>query len=214
MPVARKALALTPCLMALVLALAGCAASGTQTAHRDARPAAPRGATESEEPTAAEAAMAMTMRSAPTAHDCDCNGIADSLDVLAGRTIDVNRNGMDDDCDDDPAVRRRAWSEDWRQAAAVHDTAALLVRHECGKEVWIRYTVPPGGAAVRLVARAPSGKAVRTMRDGPVPSGAYEFIWNQTDDHGAAVADSTTYSITLEFGRHVYTRPVFWWHAR
>jgi len=212
MPAAQGIPASMPCVFAcLALSLAGCAASAERRAPP---PASPAHAYVLDEPTAPEVARAMTMRSGPEAHDCDCNGIPDSIDVLAGRTVDVNHNSMDDDCDDDPDVHRRAWSDDWRQLASVRDTAALLVRHECGDDVWIRYTVPSEGAAVRLLARAPSGKVVKTLLDRHARSGAYELTWDQTDDHGSPVADSTTYSIGLEFGGRVYTRPVLWRHIR
>jgi hypothetical protein len=161
------------------------------------------------EPTAREAARALTMRSAPDAYDCDCNGVPDSLDVREGRASDVNHNGQDDMCDDDPAVRGLAWSEDWRKLAAARDTSAFIVGHQC-REVWIRYTVPEGGADVRLTARAPSGHVVRTLLRRHVDSGAYQLVWDETDDHGKPVADGTLYSITLEIGRRVYVRSAFW----
>src|SRR5512144_2928503 len=134
----------------LALSLSGCAAGAAHRAPSVAshpsesrpRESPPRESPPRQyvldEPTAAEAARAMTMTSGPEAHDCDSNGIPDSLDVLAGRGDDVNHNGQDDVCDDDPAVRRRAWSDDWRQLAAARDTAALLVCHQSGDEVWIR----------------------------------------------------------------------------
>lgn len=128
------------------------------------------------------------MVSSPGAHDCDCDGVPDSLDARAGRASDVNQNGQDDVCDDDPAVRRLAWSEDWRKLAAARDTAALLVRHQCEHEVWIRYTVPQGGADVRLTARAPSGDIVGTLLRRHADSGAYDLVWDETDDHGAPFA--------------------------
>ena len=188
----------------LALSLSGCAA------HHAPPTASRERAMWPDEPTAAEAAMAMTMRSGPLAHDCDCNGLPDSLDVRAGRNDDVNHNGMDDHCDDDPEVRRREWSEEWRQLASARDTAVLLVRHQCGDEVWIRYTVPQEGAAIRLLARAPSGNVVRILLNRHARSGAYDLVWNQTDNYGWPVPDSTTYSISLELGGRVYTRPVLW----
>ena len=154
--------------------------------------------------------MAMTMGTLPRAHDCDCNGVSDSLDVLAGRTTDLNHNGQDDFCDDDPDVRRIAWSEDWKRVVSASDSSALLVRHAFGYEVWIRYTIPRGGSGARLTARAPSGAIVKTLRRGHLGSGAYDLIWDETDERGRVVPDSTTYTITLEVGRKSYTRPILW----
>ena len=94
--------------------------------------------------------------------------------------------------------------------ASASDTSALLVRHECEHEVWIRYTIPRGGSGARLTARAPSGTIVKTLRRGHLDSGAYDLVWDETDDHGAAVPDSTTYTITLEVGRRSFKRVVFW----
>ena len=216
----RRPHAFTPWLLGcLALSSPGCAACATQGAtsrvtdnvYHAARATVSRARADSlDEPTAAEAAMAMTMRSLPGAHDCDFNGVPDSLDVSAGRTTDLNHNGQDDVCDDDPAVRRRAWSEDWRGVASASDTSALLVRHAFGHEVWIRYTIPRGGSGARLTARAPSGAIVKTLRRGHLGSGAYDLIWDETDERGKVVHDSTTYTITLEVGRKTYTRPVFW----
>jgi hypothetical protein len=209
----RRLRAFTPWLLGcLALSSPGCAAHATQgatssvtdSAHHAAPGTAPRARPDTiDEPTAAEAARAMTMTSLPEAHDCDC-------DVRAGRAPDLNHNGQDDFCDDDPDVRRREWSEDWRSVASASDTAALLVRHQCEHEVWIRYTIPRGGSDVRLTARAPSGVIVKTLRRGHLGSGACDLIWDETDERGTPVPDSTTYTITLEVGRRSFTGPVFW----
>ena len=158
------------------------------------------------EPTAREAARALTMRSAPDAYDCDCNGVPDSLDVREGRASDVNHNGQNDMCDDDTVVRGLARSE----LAAARDTATFFVLHQCEHELWIHYRVPQGGADVRLTARAPSGKIVRTLLRRHIDSGAYDMVWDETDDNGIPVPDGTLYSITLEIGRRVYSRKAFW----
>jgi hypothetical protein len=158
------------------------------------------------EPTAREAARALTMRSEYGPHDCDCNGVPDSLDVREGRSRDVNHNGEDDMCDEDPAVRGLAYSE----LAAARDTAAFFVRHHWENELWVHYRVPQGGADVRLTARAPSGKIVRTLLRRHVDSGVYDLEWNKTDDHGMPVPDGIHYAITLEIGRRVYSRDAFW----
>ena len=158
------------------------------------------------EPTAFEAARRLTMRSAPDAYDCDCNGVPDSLDVREGRASDVNRNGQDDMCDDDTEVRGLARSE----LTAARDTATFFVLHQCEHELWIHYRVPQGGADVRLTARAPSGKIVRTLLRRHIDSGAYDLIWDETNDNGIPVPDGTLYSITLEIGRRVYSRKGFW----
>ena len=163
-----------------------------------------------DEPTAFEAARRLTMRSEYGIHDCDCNGVPDSIDVREGRSRDVNHNGQDDMYDDDPAVRDLSWTEDWRRLAAARDTSAFLVGHTCEHEVWIVYTVPQGGADVRLTVRAPSGHVVRTLLRRHVDSGAYDLVWDETNDHGRPVPDGTYYAIRLEIGRRVYVRSVFW----
>ena len=152
--------------------------------------------------------MRLTMTSLPP--DCDSDGVPDSLDILAGRADDVNHDGVDDYCDDDPAVRSETFSDHWKQLACLPDTVFFKARHQAGDEVWVRYTVPEGGARVSLQIAAPSGVMVKELVHGHQACGAYDYIWHQDDSWGRAVPDGTVYRLTLEMNGRSFTQTAFW----
>jgi hypothetical protein len=167
-----------------------------------------------DEPTAFDAARALTMRTAQTFPDCDYNGIPDSLDIVAGRTEDRNHNYVDDYCDDDVAVRKQEFSYAWRQLANQPDTIFFKLRHMSDDSVWVRYTVPESVAHVTLRVLTPSGKEVRRIVDTAQRRGPYEEVWGQDDSRGHALPDSVLYDLVLSVNKRTAVRQAIWKHRR
>jgi hypothetical protein len=68
----------------------------------------------------------------------------------------------------------------------------------------IRYSVPPGGAGVRIVIHDVRGRTVRTLLDARVPGGRRSIVWDGRDGQGSRLA-SGTYFYSVDVGGEVFT---------
>jgi flagellar hook assembly protein FlgD len=74
-----------------------------------------------------------------------------------------------------------------------------------GRATTIRYSVPAGGARLTLGVFDVSGRAIRALVDGDVPSGDRSATWDGTDARGSR-ASPGVYFCRLAAGESVLTR--------
>jgi len=123
------------------------------------------------------------------------------VDIAEGTSDDLDGNGVADECDPD--------RDDWRAWKDRPDTSFFSSVHRHDRIVELRYTVPPGGARVRLVVRDRAGASVKRLVDAKQPGDAYIVQWDRRAWHGA-LAPPGTYEVRLDVGKRTYSRRLRW----
>jgi len=113
--------------------------------------------------------------------DCNSNGVPDSIDIAKGMADDSNRNGISDDCDSDSTASKvaQAQFEAWRDGRELPDTSWFCVRYR-PFEIAIRYTVPKGGADIRVEVANQTGQTIAVLHSARDKAGAFEILWDRT----------------------------------
>jgi hypothetical protein len=151
---------------------------------------------------------------APEREDCNGNGLADFIDLREGTEDDANENRIPDPCESDSNLLAHPQNTRWQLYALAADTSFFwtgyqrLARAEGGEVVAIRYTVPRGGAAVRLDVFDAHGVDLATLVNERQRSGAYETVWHR-DRAGKAVPPGM-YRLRLEVNGRVTVRRARW----
>jgi len=130
-------------------------------------------------------------------HDCNVNGVADSLDIATQHSDDANENGIPDECEELPTGAGESVASGWR----------LLpnVPNPFNPSTTIRYVVPEGGGVVAVRVFDVSGRVVRTLARGFQSAGEHDVTWNGRDDRGSRSATGV-YFCRLEAGQTTLTR--------
>jgi len=137
--------------------------------------------------------------------DCNRNGIADSLDIARRTAWDVNRNNVIDLCDSDVELAKHF--SDWKGLSSIADTSYFRAEFVPNGSVAIHYTVPPGGARVRLVVLGSDSVSTGvTIVSGWKKSGAFWIPWNREADH----LPPGLYLLKLTVARREYVHPIQW----
>lgn len=141
--------------------------------------------------------------------DCDSNGVSDSLDIAQGFGDDLNDNGILDICDPQLGIELVDAMSRWRRHSEARDTSYFWSAFMPEGSVLIRYTVPRGGARVRLRILNAAGRIMRTLVDCKQPSGGIELSWDRADFAGTRLP-AGVYAIRLSVNKRIYVRHVHW----
>ncbi len=113
-------------------------------------------------------------------HDCNTNGVGDSLDIALGTSPDVDLNGIPDECEGTATASRG----DVPQRYRLHQN----VPNPFNPSTTIRFDVAGKGGRVTLQIFDVRGRLVRTLLDAPVAAGGKSVRWDGRDDAGGSVA--------------------------
>ena len=111
-------------------------------------------------------------------YDCNNNGIADTQDIAQGTSLDLNQNGVPDECGIPTDV-----------AAAPRPSFQLFqnVPNPFNPRTSIAFEIPaPGNVRLRIFDL--QGRLVRTVTSGAADAGPHTTEWDGLDDRGRAVA--------------------------
>ena len=198
---------------ATCLLLAACSHAPAGFAIDDSPPMAPDTlpVDSSRAPDLADTIHAIT----PEREDCDGNGIPDVVDLREGNEDDVNGNRVPDPCDRDTSLLAHPQNTRWKLYALRPDTSFFWTgyqrraRAEGGEVVAVRYTVPLGGAEVRLDVFDARGAVVVTLVNKRQDSGAYETAWHRDRPDGKEAAPGA-YRLRLDVNGRGVVRRVRW----
>ncbi len=130
-------------------------------------------------------------------YDCNTNGIGDAIDIGAGTSLDIDMNGIPDEC------------EDFVTAASPADMPSYAlyqnVPNPFNPSTTIRFDVPPGGGHVRIQIFDVGGRLMTTLIDRDETAGLKTVAWNGKGRDGHTVP-SGLYFYRLEAPRFSQTR--------
>ena len=135
--------------------------------------------------------------------DCNFNCVEDSIDIRTGVVPDTNRNGVNDECDPDPAVME--------SARATYDLISMKapcmsVVYASGRTLEIHYRVPKGAHSIRMFVI--DGHRHYPIRlEAPDDRGMGKVNWLPTL---APPALGTAAELVLEVDRATVVKPIAW----
>jgi hypothetical protein len=132
-------------------------------------------------------------------YDCNTNGVGDSLDIAFGTSLDLDNNGIPDECDDVSTAAEQTGAHD--DGYRLHQN----VPNPFNPSTVIRFDVPAVGGYVALRVFDVRGRLVRTLVDGYETGGIKSIRWDGRNDDGHRAATGL-YLYRLEAPGYVSTR--------
>ncbi|MEJ2719758.1 MAG: FlgD immunoglobulin-like domain containing protein, partial [bacterium] len=130
-------------------------------------------------------------------YDCNGNGVGDGIDISSGTSLDLDLNGIPDECDDVYTAAAVAYDDGYR----LHQN----VPNPFNPSTLIRFDVPAGGGHVTVRVFDVAGRLIRTLVDGYEAGGTNAVRWNGEDDDGRRAATGL-YFYRLEAANYTETR--------
>ncbi len=130
-------------------------------------------------------------------YDCNVNGVGDAIDISTGTSLDLDMNGIPDECEDFVT----AASPDEMPSYALYQN----VPNPFNPSTTIRFDIPPGGGHIRLQVFDVGGRLIRMVVDRTESAGPKTVLWNGKNENGRPVP-SGLYFYRLEAPRFSETR--------